>query len=421
MFRLAYRNFGTWEAMAATHSVDTDGSNRAGVRWYELQRTTGDWGMQQQGTFAPADGLNRWMPSVAMDASGDLAVGYSVSDATSTYPGVRYAGRLVSDPPNELAQGEATLIDGGGSQTTPSGRWGDYSDMTVDPADDCTFWYTQEYVQTTGNTSWRTRIGSFKFPSCGPPPPQPPPLPPPPPPPPPAPPPTGGYTISTQTGQTIIPGTVAVGVHCDDCSRPVAFPFPVTFYGQTFTSANVQSNGALNFGSVNTWAVNGCLPAPFQGKAIFALWDDLLLTNSGQDAYTAVVGSAPHRQFVIEWRGHYGTGGLAKFEVIFDEADGVIRTVYGTVGTEAGRSSTEGVQGSGSGPATQFHCNEAGSLSPGLAVDLHAGGSPAAASAPLRRRRLLPHHQRRHPRLRHRPHRHRHLRHHRACAAKCRG
>ena len=178
MFRLAYRNFGTWEAMAVSHSVDTDGSNHAGVRWYELQRTTGDWGIQQQGTYAPADGVNRWMPSAAMDGSGDLAVGYSVSDATSTYPGVRYAGRLVSDPPNELAQGEATLINGGGAQTSSLSRWGDYSDMTVDPVDDCTFWYTQEYIQTTGSAPWRTRIGSFKFPSCGPPPPQPPPLPP---------------------------------------------------------------------------------------------------------------------------------------------------------------------------------------------------------------------------------------------------
>ena len=130
----------------------------------------------------------------------------------------------------------------------------------------------------------------------------------------------------------------------------------------------MQSNGGLNFDNVNTWAVNGCLPAGHQGKAILVLWDDLLLTNSGQDAYTAVVGSAPNRQFVIEWRGHYGTGGLANFEVIFNEANGVIRTVYGTVGTEAGRSATEGVQGSGSGPASQFHCNEAGTLAPGLAV-----------------------------------------------------
>ena len=164
MFRLAYRNFGTWEAMAVSHSVDTDGSNHAGVRWYELQRTTGDWGIQQQGTYAPADGVNRWMPSVAMDKSGDLAVGYSVSNGTDTYPGVRYAGRLVSDPPNELTQGEATLIDGSGSQLGALGRWGDYSDMTVDPADDCTFWYTQEYVQTTGGQTWKTRIGSLQVP-----------------------------------------------------------------------------------------------------------------------------------------------------------------------------------------------------------------------------------------------------------------
>src|SRR5204863_2236417 len=85
---------------------------------------------------------------------------------SSTYPSIRYAGRLVSDPLGQLAQGEAILIAGSGSQTGVDNRWGDYSMMSVDPSDDCTFWYTNEYYAQTGERNWRTRIGSFRFPAC---------------------------------------------------------------------------------------------------------------------------------------------------------------------------------------------------------------------------------------------------------------
>ncbi|MGH6630237.1 MAG: carboxypeptidase regulatory-like domain-containing protein, partial [Burkholderiales bacterium] len=110
------------------------------------------------------------MGSTAMNAAGSQAVGYSVSSAT-VFPSIRYAGRLASDPPGSLAQGEATLVAGTSSQTHSSGRWGDYSDLTVDPADDCTFWYTQEYVtgvSAPDNTRWHTRVGAFQFGPCPP-------------------------------------------------------------------------------------------------------------------------------------------------------------------------------------------------------------------------------------------------------------
>lgn len=164
MHRLQYRNFGTYQAMVTNHTVDADNTDHAGIRWYELRKTTGDWAIQQQGTYAP-DALHRWMGSIAMDGQGNMALGYSVSSST-TYPSIRYAGRLVSDPANTLPQAEATIITGAGSQTGTAGRWGDYSMMAVDPSDNCTFWYTQEYIQTTGGAPWRTRIASFKFPSC---------------------------------------------------------------------------------------------------------------------------------------------------------------------------------------------------------------------------------------------------------------
>ena len=165
MFRLQYRNFGDYESLVAAHTA-TGGSGQAGMRYYQLKRNLpgGNFGVNEQATYAP-DALHRWMGSAAMNYRGDLAVGYSVS-SSSTFPSIRYAARLGTDPANGLFQGEAILITGGGSQTDTGGRWGDYSCMTVDPTDDCTFWYTQEYYAATSAVGWRTRIGSFSLPGC---------------------------------------------------------------------------------------------------------------------------------------------------------------------------------------------------------------------------------------------------------------
>jgi hypothetical protein len=165
MFRLAYRNFGDHEAVVTNYTVSSGGV--AGIRWIELRNVTGGpVTVFQQSTYQP-DTTWRWMGSAAMDGSGNLALGFSVS-SSSVVPGLRYAGRLASDPLNTLAQGEAVLFAGAGSQTGTSNRWGDYSDLTVDPVDDCTFWYTNEYYPSgSSQFNWRTRIGSFKFASCG--------------------------------------------------------------------------------------------------------------------------------------------------------------------------------------------------------------------------------------------------------------
>lgn len=174
MFRSAYRHFADGhEALVGNMTVCVGGTGsactggRAGVRWFEIDNvTSGIASFVQQSTFAPDDGIWRWMGSAAMDANGNLAVGYSASSG-SVAPGIRYAGRLATDPPNQLAQGEAILFDGIGSQTGTSSRWGDYSDLTVDPTDDCTFWYTNEYYPAgVSSFNWRTRIGSFRFPNC---------------------------------------------------------------------------------------------------------------------------------------------------------------------------------------------------------------------------------------------------------------
>ena len=165
MYRLTYRKLQDHQALVLNHTVDVDGTDHGGLRWYELRGAQGNWSIFQQGTFAP-DADNRWLGSIAMDQGGNIAIGYSVASAF-THPSIRYAGRLSVDPAGELTQGEASLIEGTGSMTYAT-RWGDYSSLSVDPVDDCTFWFTSEYLVTnTRYENWHTRIGSFKFPSCG--------------------------------------------------------------------------------------------------------------------------------------------------------------------------------------------------------------------------------------------------------------
>jgi hypothetical protein len=165
MFRLAYRKFSDGhESVVGNYTVSSGGV--AGIRWFELRNVTaGPETLVQESTYQP-DTTWRWMGSAAMDQSGDIALGFSAS-SSAINPQIRYAGRLATDPLNTLGQGEAHLFDGTGSQSGTGNRWGDYSDMTVDPVDDCTFWYTQEYYATTGSFNWRTRIGNFKFAGCG--------------------------------------------------------------------------------------------------------------------------------------------------------------------------------------------------------------------------------------------------------------
>jgi len=165
MHRLAYRNMGAYETLLVTHNVNAASSGaQAGVRWYEIRDPNGTATLYQQGTFAP-DTNHRWMGSAAMDKLGDIAIGYSLSSST-VYPSIAYTGRLVTDPLGTMTQGETIMMAGTGSQTGTASRWGDYANMAVDPTDDCTFWFTTEYLVTTGAGPWVTRIGSFSLPGC---------------------------------------------------------------------------------------------------------------------------------------------------------------------------------------------------------------------------------------------------------------
>jgi hypothetical protein len=165
MYRLQYRNFGTHQSLVVNHTVDVDGSDHAGVRWYEIRNPGGTPVVHQQGTYAP-DASHRWMGSAALDRFGNLAVAFNVSSAT-TSPSIRYAARLAGDPPGVLAQGESDLMIGSGSQGSTSSRWGDYSMLGIDPVDDCTFWATAEYYASSSTAGWQTRVGAFRLPGCG--------------------------------------------------------------------------------------------------------------------------------------------------------------------------------------------------------------------------------------------------------------
>src|SRR6266480_397733 len=161
MYRLAYRNFGDHESLVVNHTVKHGTS--VGVRWYELRNPRGTPEVHQQGTYAPSAAY-RWMGSAAMDKNGNMLLGYSAA-STRSFPSIRYAGRRAADPPNVLSA-EHIAKSGKGSQTATLDRWGDYSSISVDPSDDCTFWFTTQYLADTGQFNWQTRVFSVKFNDC---------------------------------------------------------------------------------------------------------------------------------------------------------------------------------------------------------------------------------------------------------------
>ena len=180
MYRISYRTLsGGAQSFVLNWTVNVSGVNpttastyQAGVRFEELRRDagTGNFSIQNQVTYAPgsgdgANGRNLWMGSAAQDGQGNSAVGFSAS-STSLLPSILWAGRLAGDPANTLNQGEATMFAGAGVQQDSAARWGDYSSMSIDPSDDCTFWYAQEYYANNGSFDWATRVGSFKYPGC---------------------------------------------------------------------------------------------------------------------------------------------------------------------------------------------------------------------------------------------------------------
>jgi len=157
MYMAQYREFPGYEVVVLNHTVDVNATNHGGVRWYELRKyPEANWSVYQQGTYAP-DSLHRWMASICMDYQGNIGLAYSVS-GPATFPSLRYTGRHAGDPLGEMTIIEETIVNGTSSQSATN-RYGDYAQMTIDPSDDATFWFTGEYI----SNNWKTRIAAFKI------------------------------------------------------------------------------------------------------------------------------------------------------------------------------------------------------------------------------------------------------------------
>jgi hypothetical protein len=164
MYRLAYRKFADGhEALVVNHSVGANRKSQTSVRWYEIRDPNGTPVVYQQGTYAP-DSSYRWMGSAAMDKAGNIGMGYSVS-SSGMKPSIRFTGRGPADPLGTMGA-ETNLMTGAGAQTGSLHRWGDYSSLSVDPDNDCTMWFTTEYLKAAGSFNWSTRIGSFTLNGC---------------------------------------------------------------------------------------------------------------------------------------------------------------------------------------------------------------------------------------------------------------
>jgi len=168
MYRLAYRNFGDHQALVVNHAVrvigpENQGSGVVAFRWYEVRPLSNNTlQVQQSGTFRPSE-ISRWMASIVMDQLGDIAIGYSASSSDG-FPSAYYTGRLAGEAdPDPLGQ-EYELQAGTGSQI--GNRWGDYTTMTVDPTDDCTFWFVSQYLKKEDANIWHTLISTLRFQTC---------------------------------------------------------------------------------------------------------------------------------------------------------------------------------------------------------------------------------------------------------------
>jgi hypothetical protein len=356
MYRLQYRNFGSHEAMVLNHTVDVNNTNRAGIRWYELRKSNSPgspWGIFQQGTFSP-DATHRWMGSIAMDNMGNIGLGYSTS-SSSAFPSIRYTGRLASDPLGQLPQGEGTFVNGTGAQTHTSSRWGDYSSLSVDPVDNCTFWYTNEYVQTSGSSPWLTRIGSFRLPGCS------------------SPAPTPTHTPVAPTA-TPTPTTAQTGnsvTFIPTADSYVNADSPTTLYGSATTLRADASPDVHSYLRFNVQGLSGAV-----SRATLRVFANSA-ANMGYEIHS--VNDNTWTEAALNYNNAPAVGGLI----------GSFGTV--TAGTWTTVDVTSFITGNGvfnlglttpGGTAISFGSREAGANAPQLLIETQAGSLPPATPTP---------------------------------------
>ncbi|OFX16949.1 MAG: hypothetical protein A2033_01310, partial [Bacteroidetes bacterium GWA2_31_9] len=230
MFRAQYINFGGYQTIVCTHSVDVDNTDHAGVRWYELRSTGGTWSVRQSGTYAP-DANSRWMAGISMNVKNEIAIGYSIS-SSSVYPGIRFAGQSAQENANALGVFDITetvIKDGTASQTSAD-RWGDYAQMSIDPSDNETFWFTTEYGRTAPSTKG-TQIAAFRFPDL-------------------ALPPTPDFTASQNT---FFPTGI---VNFNDLSTGVVTNWSWSFPGGSPNSSTIQNPTGISYSTPGQYQVS---------------------------------------------------------------------------------------------------------------------------------------------------------------------
>ena len=256
-----------------------------------------------------------------MDGQGNLAVGFSAS-SSSIHPQLRYAGRLATDPLNTLAQGEAHLYDGAGSQTGSGNRWGDYSSLTIDPVDDTTFWYTNEYYSSTTSYNWRTRVGSFKLA-------------------------TGNSTPTpTPTATPIATATPTPTVSPTATARPTATPTstPAPTATPTPTQAELIVNGGLE-DSISPWILsgagafytnNGNYPHGGTGYMYFGVNNNV----SGQVYQTVTIPSTATGNLTFWFNCSSSEGVTTAYDFLYVEVRNTSGTLLQTLATYSNKNKT---------------------------------------------------------------------------------
>jgi len=270
MYRLAYRKFSGYESLLVNHSVDP-GTGNAGIRWYELRNSGGGWSVYQAATFAPDNANYRWMASIAQDKNSNIGVGYSISNSASLYPSIYYTGRASGDPLNTLSTNENTIIAGTGAETGGS-RWGDYTSLSLDPSDDCTFWYTNEYYLPHNGVAWRTRIDWFQLTGCG----------------------IGSTSTSTTVSSNNNPSTYGQSVTFTATVSPSSATGSVQFFdGSTSLGTATVSGGSASVSTSALSAGSHSITAKYSGDSTYAASTSAALTQTvNQAATTSTVTSS---------------------------------------------------------------------------------------------------------------------------------